>query len=61
MKLDTDPFPVGMVWFEEKKILVRIDQAITTKGKNVIVSDDLKDKMIKLWNLEVGVWKENVW
>jgi hypothetical protein len=61
MKLDTDPFPVGMVWFEEKKILVRIDQAITTKGKNVIVLDDLKDKMIKLWNLEVGVWKENVW
>jgi hypothetical protein len=22
MKLDTDPFPMGMVWFEEKKILV---------------------------------------
>jgi hypothetical protein len=38
MKLDTDPFPVGMVELELKKILVRTDQAKTTKGKNVIVS-----------------------
>jgi hypothetical protein len=31
MKLDTDPFPVGMVEIKHKKILVRIGQAETTK------------------------------
>jgi hypothetical protein len=39
MKLDTDPFPVGMVKLMDKKILVCTDQAETTKGKNVVVSD----------------------
>jgi hypothetical protein len=39
MKLVTDPFPVGMVKLMDKKILVRTDQAETTKGKNVVVSD----------------------
>jgi hypothetical protein len=41
MKLNTDPFPVGMVEIEHKKILVRTDQAETTKDKNVVISDDL--------------------
>jgi hypothetical protein len=30
-----------------KKVLVRTDQAETTKGKRVVVYDDLKLKMIK--------------
>jgi hypothetical protein len=60
MKLDTDPFPVGMVELELKKFLLRTDQAETTKGKNVIVSDDLRNRMIKRHNPEVGVWKENI-
>jgi hypothetical protein len=41
MKLNTDPFPVGMVEIEYKKILVRTDQAEMTKDKNVVISDDL--------------------
>jgi hypothetical protein len=41
MKLDTDPFPVGMIEIEHKKILVCMDQAETTKGKNMVISDDL--------------------
>jgi hypothetical protein len=41
MKLDMDPFLISMVELEQKKILVRIDQAETTKGRNVVVSDDL--------------------
>jgi hypothetical protein len=41
MKLDTDPFPVSMVELEHKKILVCTDQDETTKGKNVVISDDL--------------------
>jgi hypothetical protein len=60
MKLDTDLFPIGMVELMDKKILVCTDQAETTKGKNVVVSDELRNRMIKPHNLEIGVWKENV-
>jgi hypothetical protein len=37
MKIDIDPFPIGMVELMDKKVLVRTDQAETTKGKNVVV------------------------
>jgi hypothetical protein len=60
MKLDTNPFPVGMLELMNKKILVRTDQAETTKGKNLVIFDDPHDWMIKPDNPEVGVWKENV-
>jgi hypothetical protein len=55
MKLDVDPFLVNVLEHGQKKILVRSDQAATTKGKNMIVSDDLKNQMIKPKNPE-GVW-----
>jgi hypothetical protein len=35
-------------------------QAETTKGKNVVIFDDLHNRMIKAHNPEIGVWKENV-
>jgi hypothetical protein len=54
MKLDTDPFSVNTIGCEERKILVQIDQAGTTQGKNVIVSDELRNRMTKLHNPEVG-------
>jgi hypothetical protein len=60
MKLDMDPFPIGMAELEYKKILVRTDQAEMTKGKNVVFSDDLHNRMIKPHNPEIGMWKENV-
>jgi hypothetical protein len=60
MKLDIDPFPISMVELMDKKVLVRTDQAETTKGKNVVISDELRNRMIKPHNLEIGVWKENV-
>jgi hypothetical protein len=60
MKLDTDPFPIGMVELMDKKVLVHTDQAETTKGKNVVISDELRNRMIKPHNPEIGVWKENV-
>jgi hypothetical protein len=41
MKLDTNPFSIGLVKLMDKKILVRTDQAEMTKGKNVVVSDEL--------------------
>jgi hypothetical protein len=60
MKLNIDPFPVGMVELMDKKILVRTDQAEMTKGKNVVVSDELHNWMIKPQNPEIGMRKENM-
>jgi hypothetical protein len=60
MKLDMDPFPVGMVELMDKKVLVCIDQVEMTKGKNMVVSDEQRNRMIKPHNPENGVWMENV-
>jgi hypothetical protein len=60
MKLDTIPFPVGMVELMDKKVLVHTDQAEMTKGKNVVVFDELHSRMIKPYNPEIGVWNENM-
>jgi hypothetical protein len=61
MKLDTDPFPanVNMINFEEVKVLVHSGQVDSTKGKNVIVSDEPRARMIKPRSPEPGVWKLN--
>jgi hypothetical protein len=55
MKLDTDPFPVGMVELGHKKILVLTDQAETTKGNNMVISNDLRNRMIKPHTTKIGV------
>jgi cytidylate kinase len=60
MKLNTDPFPIVMVELMNKKVLVHTDQVETTKGKNVVISDELHNWMIKPHNPEIGMWKENV-
>jgi hypothetical protein len=60
MKFDMDPFLIGMVKIEHKKILVCTDQAEMTKDKNVVISDNLHNPMIKPHNLEIGMWKKNV-
>jgi hypothetical protein len=60
MKLDTDPFSVGMVEPMDKKVLMHMDQSETIKGKNVVVSNELCNRMIKPHNPEIGVWKENM-
>jgi hypothetical protein len=60
MKLNTDPFPIGMVELMNKRVLVRTDQVETTKGKNLVIFDELHNRMIKPHNPEIGVWKENV-
>jgi hypothetical protein len=62
MKLDIDWFPIGMVELMDKKVFVRMDQAETTKGKNVVISNELLNQMINPHNPEIGVWKEKmVW
>jgi hypothetical protein len=55
MKLNTEPFLIGMVEIEHKKILERTDQAETTKGKNIVIFYDLHNRMIKSHNPEIGV------
>jgi hypothetical protein len=47
--------------FEEKKVLVWSDQDASTAGKNVVVSDELKTRMMKPWWPDDGVWKRNEW
>jgi hypothetical protein len=59
-QLDVDPFLVNTIRFEEKKILVQTDKVVTTKGENVVVSDELRNKMIKPRSLEAEVLRENV-
>jgi hypothetical protein len=60
MKLNTDLFPVSIVELMEKKVLVRTDRADTTKGKNVVISDELLDQMSKPHDSKIGMWKENM-
>jgi hypothetical protein len=61
MKLDTDPFPanVNTINFEEVKVLVHPEQADSTRGKNVVVSDEPRPRMLKPRSPESGVWKVN--
>jgi hypothetical protein len=49
MRLDTEPFPanVNVIDFEGKKILVRASKADSTRGKDVVVSDELRPGMMK--------------
>jgi hypothetical protein len=49
-----------MVKLMDKKVLVRMDQAKMTKGKYMVVSDELRSQMIKPHNPEIGVWEENM-
>jgi hypothetical protein len=49
-----------MINFEEKRVLVHTDQVESTKGKKVLVFDQLKLRMMNPKNPEAGVWKENV-
>nr|CAE04479.3 OSJNBa0029L02.20 [Oryza sativa Japonica Group] len=58
MKLDHDHFPVNTINFNDKKVLIRPEQAESTKGKEVVIGEP-RSKMIVLKKPEVGVWKEN--
>jgi hypothetical protein len=60
MKLDVGSFPMHMVGLEGKRFLVRSNQAESTNGKEVLVLDELRQRMIKPHNPEVGAWNENV-
>jgi hypothetical protein len=61
MKLDTDPFPanVNTINFTKVKVLVLPEQADSTRGKNIIVLDEPKPRMLKPRNPKPGMWKVN--
>jgi hypothetical protein len=61
MKLDKDPFPtnMNMVELNGKKVLVQPSQAKSTKGKDVIVGEELPLRMIKPKSLKGGQWQKN--
>nr|AAX95307.1 Retrotransposon gag protein, putative [Oryza sativa Japonica Group]ABA93246.1 retrotransposon protein, putative, unclassified [Oryza sativa Japonica Group] len=58
MKLDHDPFPVNTINFNNKKVLIRLEQAESTKGKEVVIGEP-RPKMMVPKKPKVGVWKEN--
>jgi hypothetical protein len=49
---------VNTINFNDKKVLIRPEQAESTKGKEVVIGEP-RSKMIVPKKPEVGVWKEN--
>jgi hypothetical protein len=58
LKLDKDPFPtnMNMVELKGKKVLVRLSQAESTKGKDVVVGEEWPPRMIKPKSPKGGQW-----
>ena len=48
MRLDHDLFPVNVIDFENKKVLVHSSQAKKATGKNVLISDRLEEQVVSL-------------
>jgi hypothetical protein len=61
MNLDKDPFPVNMnlVELDGKKVLIRLSQAKSTKGKDVVKGEERPSRMIKPKCLKDGQWQKN--
>jgi hypothetical protein len=61
MKLDKDSFPVNMNMVEHdwKKVLVQPSQAELTKGKEIIIGEEWRPRMIKPKSPTDGQWQKN--
>jgi hypothetical protein len=61
MKLDKDPFLTNMnlVELDGKKVLVQPSQAESTKGKEVVIGEERRLRMIKPKSLKDGQWQTN--
>jgi hypothetical protein len=61
MKLDKDPFPANMntVELNGKKFLVRPSHTESTKGKEVIIGEERRLRMIRPKNLKISRWNKN--
>jgi hypothetical protein len=59
MQVDNDLFPVNAIDLQGVKVLVRPEQAESTKGKNVIIGEERpKNCKDKIWSREVVVEKD---
>jgi hypothetical protein len=59
MQVDNDPFPVNAFDLQGVKVLVRLEQAESTKGKNVISGKERpKSCEDKIWSREVVLEKD---
>ena len=47
MQIDNNPFPVHTVEFQNPKILIRPNQAESTKGKNVVIGEPRSEQKKK--------------
>jgi hypothetical protein len=61
MKLDKDLFSanMNMVKLDGKKVLIRLSQVESTKGKDVIIGEEQPSRMIKPKSLKGGKWQKN--
>jgi hypothetical protein len=58
MQVDNDPFLINIIDLQGAKVLVRPEQAESTKGKNVIISEEMsKSCEDKRWSREVVLGK----
>ena len=46
MQVDQNPFPVHVFELKNPKVLVRLSQAESTKGKNVVIGDERPEKKL---------------
>lgn len=58
MKLDHGPLRMYTIDFNDKKVLIPLEQAVSTNGKEIVIREP-RPKMIMPKCMEVGVWKEN--
>jgi hypothetical protein len=58
MQVDNDPFPINAIDRQGAKMLVRPEQAESTKGKNVMIDEErLKSYEDKIWSRDVVLEK----
>jgi hypothetical protein len=58
MQVDNNPFPVNAIDLQGAKLLVRPEQAESTKGKNVIIGEERhKGLDDKIWSRKVVLMK----
>jgi hypothetical protein len=59
MQVDNDLFPVSAIDLQDVKVLVRPERAELTKGKNVIIGEEMpKSYENKIWSREVMLEKD---
>jgi hypothetical protein len=59
MQVDNDLFPVSAIDLQDVKVLVRPERAELTKGKNVIIGEEMpKSCENKIWSREVMLEKD---